>query len=105
MADCASISGPLNATGDIVGYGILAAFLVSAVVTITAVLLAYYFDAIEDDLIIDVDRKFRSEFRAMAKFIEQIFRWIRSLSFILRQQHSFTETLKADGSHAQSTTG
>ncbi|KAF4887829.1 hypothetical protein CGCF415_v009968 [Colletotrichum fructicola] len=67
MTRCNSTSDPLNATGDIVGYGILAAFLGSALVTIFAVLLAYYYDTIDDDLMTDLDDEFKDEVRTIIR--------------------------------------
>ncbi|KAE9581581.1 hypothetical protein CGMCC3_g2661 [Colletotrichum fructicola] len=46
---------------------ILAAFLGSALVTIFAVLLAYYYDTIDDDLMTDLDDEFKDEVRTIIR--------------------------------------
>ncbi|KAF0320471.1 hypothetical protein GQ607_012227 [Colletotrichum asianum] len=92
MTGCNSTPGPLNAAGDIVGYGILAAFFGSALVTIAAVLLAYYHDAIDDDLMTDLDHQFKIEIRSIVReakegverllrgLIKRVFRQVAELS-------------------------
>ncbi|KAF4845253.1 hypothetical protein CGCSCA4_v006806 [Colletotrichum siamense] len=63
MGNCSAYMEPQNASGDIVGYGTLAAFLGSAVMTITAVLFAYYYDAMDDDLLTEKDHQLKRRMR------------------------------------------
>ncbi|KAF5502162.1 hypothetical protein CGCA056_v014666 [Colletotrichum aenigma] len=48
-------------------FQILAAFLGSALVTIFAVLLAYYYDAIDGDLMTDLDDEFKYKVRTIIR--------------------------------------
>ncbi|KAH9227332.1 hypothetical protein K456DRAFT_927281 [Colletotrichum gloeosporioides 23] len=73
MGNCSAYMEPQNASGDIVGYGMLAAFLSSAVMTITAVLLAYYCDAMDDDLMTDRDLQLKCRIRRITDSIKHLF--------------------------------
>ncbi|KXH27840.1 hypothetical protein CSIM01_06759 [Colletotrichum simmondsii] len=60
--NCTAPEGPLNASGDIVGYGpappqILAAFMGTTTIMMAAVILAYFFDGVDDEVLNDLDRK------------------------------------------------
>ena len=55
--DCSENVVELNADPDIVGPGVLVAFFVTAVLTIAAVLFAYFSEILDDSFMDELDRK------------------------------------------------
>ncbi|KAK5119719.1 hypothetical protein LTR85_007295 [Meristemomyces frigidus] len=61
--NCSDPPNVLNADSDIVGPGVLAAFFLTATITILAVIFAYLSDALDESLMNELDRKVIARFR------------------------------------------